>query len=255
MSLTIVNLKFILDLNIELAPHLGSLWLVTCDLGLISELHCVTQDNHQNFNPSILFKALWLAFMKQNHGVVLGLVGLIDVKGRCGSTYMAMRLASNISSKRAKKLKYIMHFLPFVKLMLDSLMAIYLGWATSMPFASINPTNPRTNPWIKKKIRIGGIEKTQIFWVSHFRFFFPWKSVKVIEILIFTLVSRKYILNPIKLLKRIPILFIYLAKKSMATSQSPLFSTSDLTPQQLHQLYLCSLLLGRKKWVNCMYFV
>ena len=32
----------------------------------------------------------------------------------------------------------------------------YLGWAKAMPFASINPTNPRTN---EKICRIGDFEK------------------------------------------------------------------------------------------------
>ena len=38
-----------------------------------------------------------------------------------------------------------MHFLPVIELMSDSLTAIKVS-ATSMPFASINSTNPRTNP-------------------------------------------------------------------------------------------------------------
>ena len=42
---------------------------------------------------------------------------------------------------------------------------IYVGWATSMPFASINSTNPRTNPWNfhKKILRIGDFEKLSFF--------------------------------------------------------------------------------------------
>ena len=44
----------------------------------------------------------------------------------------------------------------------------HIGWATSMPFASIYPTNPRTNPWNfpKKMLRIGGVENLS-FWVGH----------------------------------------------------------------------------------------
>ena len=43
-----------------------------------------------------------------------------------------------------------------------------------MPFASINPTNPRTNPWKfhEKILRIGGAGKWVFFWVGHFDFFF-----------------------------------------------------------------------------------
>ena len=40
-----------------------------------------------------------------------------------------------------------------------------MGWAKSMPFASINPTNPRTNPWNfhEKILRIGGAGKWVFF--------------------------------------------------------------------------------------------
>ena len=46
-------------------------------------------------------------------------------------------------------------------------------WDTLMPFASINSTNPRTNPWNfrEKILRIWGVEKL-FFWVGHFDFFF-----------------------------------------------------------------------------------
>ena len=42
------------------------------------------------------------------------------------------------------------------------------GWATSTPFSSFNPTNPRTNPWYfwKKLSRIGGI--IQLFFTLDF---------------------------------------------------------------------------------------
>ena len=41
----------------------------------------------------------------------------------------------------------------------------HIGWAKSMPFASINPTNPRTNPWNfhEKILRIGGAGKWGFF--------------------------------------------------------------------------------------------
>ena len=49
-------------------------------------------------------------------------------------------------------------FLPVFEL-LQSLN--HIGWATLMPFASINPTNPRTNPWNFKNWR---------FWKSQYFF-------------------------------------------------------------------------------------
>ena len=60
-----------------------------------------------------------------------------------------------------------------------------------MPFASINPSNPRTNPWNfhKKILRIGDFEKCTFFESAILNFFFqekifffaffPWKLVKV----------------------------------------------------------------------------
>ena len=41
----------------------------------------------------------------------------------------------------------------------------HVGWAMSMPFASINSTNPRTNPWNfhKKILRISGAGKWLFF--------------------------------------------------------------------------------------------
>ena len=46
----------------------------------------------------------------------------------------------------------------------------HTGWVKSMPFASINPTNPRTNPWKfhEKILRIGGAGKWVFFWGGHF---------------------------------------------------------------------------------------
>ena len=53
----------------------------------------------------------------------------------------------------------------------------HMGWATSMPFISINSINPRTNPWYlhKKILRIWRFWKTHFFWGSHFEFFFSKK--------------------------------------------------------------------------------
>ena len=48
----------------------------------------------------------------------------------------------------------------------------------SMPFASINPTNPRTNPWNfhKKILRIGDFEKWPFFESAILNFFFEKKK-------------------------------------------------------------------------------
>ena len=77
-----------------------------------------------------------------------------------GSTYMVVRL-SNISSKTGKNSFFVF---------LGCFWAYagqphnHKGWATSMPFASINSTNSRTNPNFHKKIvRIGGAGKWPFF--------------------------------------------------------------------------------------------
>ena len=55
----------------------------------------------------------------------------------------------------------------------------HICWATSMPFASFNPTNPRTNlrNFREKILRIGDFEKWAFFWVGHFEFFFRKKKI------------------------------------------------------------------------------
>ena len=56
----------------------------------------------------------------------------------------------------------------------------HIGWATSIPFASINTTNPRTNPWNFHKtiLRIGGFENlSRLFW-SFFKYFFLLHSLE-----------------------------------------------------------------------------
>ena len=67
----------------------------------------------------------------------------------------------------------------------------HIDWATSMAFASINPTNPRTNPWNfgGNCSAFDGGWKTQFFWVGHFKkkfakkknifASFPWKLVNI----------------------------------------------------------------------------
>ena len=64
------------------------------------------------------------------------------------------------------------------------------GWVSSMPFASINPTNPRTHPaqFRKKLLRIDRLAKWGFFESAILNFFFstkkfffcfiPWKVVK-----------------------------------------------------------------------------
>ena len=69
-----------------------------------------------------------------------------------------------------------MHFLCFLAVF--ALTSDSLGWATSMPFASINSTNPRTNPWNfhKKNGELAELEN-DLFFRRPFWIFFS-KKIK-----------------------------------------------------------------------------
>ena len=85
-----------------------------------------------------------------------------------GSTYMVVRLP-DISSKMAKKHKKCIFCL-----------FLSLFWtASSMPFASINPTSPRTDPWNfhKKILRIGDFEKWPFFESAILNIIFSKKNI------------------------------------------------------------------------------
>ena len=49
----------------------------------------------------------------------------------------------------------------------------HIGWVNSISFASINPTNPRTNPWNlhKSNLRIGDFEKLSFFELAALEYF------------------------------------------------------------------------------------
>ena len=77
------------------------------------------------------------------------------------STPMAVRLA-NVSSKTRKKCIFCVFrlFWAYVGQPHD-----HISWGKPMPFASINSTNPRTDPWefYEKILRIGGAGKWGFF--------------------------------------------------------------------------------------------
>ena len=94
----------------------------------------------------------------------------------CGSSYMAVRL-SDLSSIIGKNAIFVFlgHFWAYVGEPHG-----HTGWATSMPFASINPTNPRTNPWNfgGNCSAFGDVEKLFLnrpFWILNLFFFIPMK--------------------------------------------------------------------------------
>ena len=76
----------------------------------------------------------------------------------------------------------------------------HIHWATSMPFVSFNPTNPRTNlrNFREKILRIGDFEKWAFFESAILNFFFEKKKKFAsfpwwVKILMFSLVSRKFL--------------------------------------------------------------
>ena len=54
----------------------------------------------------------------------------------------------------------------------------HIGWVTLMPFASINPTNPRTNPWNfgGNCSTFGEVEKLSFFESAILNYFFQKKN-------------------------------------------------------------------------------
>ena len=98
------------------------------------------QGNHQNFIPfEAKKKSKWL--------------------NQKNSTYMAVRLSDIKAQKQAKNTFFVLGcFWAYV-----GQLHSHIGWATSMPFVSINPSIPRTNPWnfSKNCSAFGGGWKTE----------------------------------------------------------------------------------------------
>ena len=81
----------------------------------------------------------------------------------------------------------------------------HIRWATSMSFASINSTNPRTNLWIccekfwELSILKNSVFLSRPFWIFFFqkrkkKLLFSWKSVQIYMVeWMFSLVSRKFL--------------------------------------------------------------
>ena len=90
----------------------------------------------------------------------------------CGSTYMVERL-SGVSSKTGKKCIFVFlsWFCAYVRQLHD-----HISWATSISFASINPTYPRTNQqnFLKRILRIGDFEQLILI------FFFQKNKIKLL---------------------------------------------------------------------------
>ena len=113
-----------------------------------------------HFSKSPILKIFSRKFLK----LVLGLVGLNDAKG----IDVAQRIwpwgCPTKAQKQPKNAFSVLFgcFWAFVRQPHG-----HIHWATSMPFASFNPTNPRTNP----RNFLGNYSAFGDVWVGHFEFF------------------------------------------------------------------------------------
>ena len=103
--------------------------------------------------------------------MVLGLVRLIDAKDIGVAQLIWLWCCPTWAQKQAKNAFYVFLgcFWAYVKQPHS-----HIDWATPMPFKSINPINPRTNPWNfqKKILRIGWAGKWVFFESAILIFFF-----------------------------------------------------------------------------------
>jgi hypothetical protein len=131
----------------------------------------------RSFSRSILNIFQWKFYW-----LILWLVELIDAKG-IGVAQPKQRLLNRslwhkwlrdcptLAQKQGKNAFFVFldHFWAYVGQPHG-----HIGWARPVPFASINSTNPRTNPWIfhEKILRIDRLAKWGLFESAILNFFF-----------------------------------------------------------------------------------
>ena len=119
------------------------------------------QTNHQNFENSFLTNKLWCVFVRSKQ-ISFFFVEKKIQNGRLKKS--AFFKIANSQNFFVKISWIILHFFacfcPYVGQSHN-----HIGWDKSMLFASINPSNPRTDPWDfhKKILRIGDFEKCTFF--------------------------------------------------------------------------------------------
>ena len=124
-----------------------------------------------NFSKSPFFIiAVFQKNFAKFHRLVLGFGGLINAKGINVAQHIWSWDCLTLGQKQHKITKnaFLACFCPYVRQPHN-----HIGWAELMAFASINPTNPRTNLWnFREKIsRIGDFEKRPFWKIGHFEFF------------------------------------------------------------------------------------
>ena len=113
-----------------------------------------------HFDPCLLTNKIWLIF--------------IGKKQKKNSRWLTQKKCKKVQ-KQAKNAIFVFLgcFSPYV-----GQPHSHIGWDKSMSFASINPTNPRTDPWYfhKNILRIGDFEKCTFFESAILIFFFKKKN-------------------------------------------------------------------------------
>ena len=136
----------------------------------------MADSKNAHFSKSPILKIFSRKFLR----LVLGLVGLNDAKGIDVAQCIWPWGCPTKAQKQPKNAFSVLFgcFWAFVGQPHG-----HIRWATSMPFASFNPTNPRTNlrNFRKKILRIGDFEKWPFFESAILILFasFTWKQVKV----------------------------------------------------------------------------
>ena len=193
----------------------------------------IKQKKIQNglFSKSPILKNFSRKFLRS----VLGLVGLNDAKGIDVAQRIWLRGCPTKAQKQPKNAFLVLfgYFWAFVGQPHG-----HIHWAKSMPFASSNPTNPRTNlrNFREKILRIGDFKKWAFFESAILNFFFEKKKFFLlhshenrpkfiwlkgwVKILTFSLVSRKFLAMRNILLYSVRIYWCYITFFQQLQKQS-----------------------------------
>ena len=126
-------------------------WGVSYDIHIVV---CIFQDSEES-SPSAEINNTSYFFPKiSGIGPCVSRINWCE-RQRCDSIYMVVRLSDVTTGKKCIFCVFAC-FRPYIG-QPDN----HLGWATSLPYTSIHPTDPSSNPWnfCEKILRIGRDEK------------------------------------------------------------------------------------------------